>query len=240
MTQVFSLPPHGVVHAWPLEIKHLNDKGFLSGYASVFGVSDSQRDVVMPGAFVDSIRQKQVHFLWQHKPDEPIGKITQLREDQHGLYLEAQLALDITKGREAYELLTKGIIDGLSIGYTVIEHEMDAARRVRLLKKLDLWEVSLVTFPANQQARVMQVKNSSQLPVVSCQREVEPLPSTIREFEQFLRHHGFSKRRAVQIALKGFTPETTPDEQRLWRVACETGDAFKLQDAVARAMQSLY
>jgi uncharacterized protein len=164
-----SLPPTDLEalperQRWPFWMKNVSEEGWFSGYASVFGVRDAQADVVLPGAFRESVAASKrsgawPKLLWQHQPSAPIGQIIRLEEDAYGLYLEAQLLLDVCQGREAYSLLKAGVIDRLSIGYEVVEASADEQRQTRRLHQVKLWEVSLVTFPANHAARVTQVKH---------------------------------------------------------------------------------
>lgn len=143
------------------EIKSLDEHGRFAGYASVFGVVDSQHDVVMPGAFAFTLEQRAGHIklLWQHQWDAPIGKITKLFEDARGLYMEGQLLMDVAKAREAYALMKAGVVKGLSIGYTPGRWKRNPDSGVRQLQSVDLWEISLVTTPANAAAQVTVVKS---------------------------------------------------------------------------------
>jgi len=136
--------------------------GAFYGYASVFFVRDSQGDIVLPGAFRQSLLDgaRTVPLLWQHRPDAPIGIVADLKEDDVGLYIAGQLNMDVAQAREAYALLASGAPDGLSIGYEVEESRFDPDTGARLLMSVKLWEISLVTFPANDEARVTAVKHS--------------------------------------------------------------------------------
>ena len=131
----------------------------LSGYASLFGVADAGGDVVAPGAYARSLRRLaeargRVRMLWQHDPREPIGLWEAVREDARGLWVEGRLLLDVERGREAAALLAAGAIDGLSIGYRPVKAAKGADGR-RVLQEVDLWEVSLVTFPMLASARAV-------------------------------------------------------------------------------------
>ncbi|MBY0355389.1 MAG: HK97 family phage prohead protease [Rickettsiales bacterium] len=143
-----------------LSLKTITESGVFAGYGSVFNVVDSQRDMVLPGAFSDSLISggSGVKLLWQHDAKEPIGIIEEIREDAQGLYVQGRLLLDVARAREAYSLLKEGVISGLSIGYSPVRYRLDPDSGVRLLAKVDLWEISLVTFPANDAARVTVVK----------------------------------------------------------------------------------
>jgi HK97 family phage prohead protease len=149
-----------------LQVKALGADGSFAGYASVFNKVDLQSEIVAPGAFTRSLaqwaRQSQTPaMLWMHDPTQPIGIWLSLREDASGLRVEGRLALRTQKGAEAHELLRMGALTGLSIGYRVISSRIDAKRKVRVLTDVDLFEVSLVTFPANEAARVSEVKSPS-------------------------------------------------------------------------------
>ncbi|MEB3702081.1 HK97 family phage prohead protease [Candidatus Bealeia paramacronuclearis] len=137
----------------------LSETGFISGYASVFGVLDGHRDQVERGAFDKTLRSWKLmgrapKMLWQHSPLKPIGVWTRLCEDARGLYVEGQLLLNVQQGREAYELIKHGALEGLSIGFRTIAASIDQGRKIRVLKDIDLLEVSLVTFASNTAARV--------------------------------------------------------------------------------------
>jgi HK97 family phage prohead protease len=138
------------------EIKSANNAGEFSGFASIFNNVDSYDDIVLPGAFKDSINKK-IQLLWQHDPLFPIGKITEIKETVRGLFIKGQLCLETTKGREAYALLKESILDGLSIGFHVEDFFYNDDKRY--IKKANLWEISLVTFPANNAARIVEVKS---------------------------------------------------------------------------------
>lgn len=175
------------------------DDGSFEGYGSVFGVVDSYREVVAEGAFAESLKElaekdRRVPVLWQHRQDQPIGVYDELAEDKTGLLVKGRLLIDeVAQAREAHALMKAGAVTGLSIGYWVRESSLDEKTGIRTLEKLDLVEVSLVTFPANDDARVEAVKFKlahGELP-------------NIREFEKLLREAGFSKTQATLVAGKG-------------------------------------
>jgi HK97 family phage prohead protease len=145
---------------------HLIDSptGSFEGYASIFEAPDSQGDVVDPTAFDGSLKSWQAKrrmpaMLWQHDAGEPIGVWLDIRIDAVGLKVRGRLLLTVKGGAEAYEHLKAGSIDGLSIGYQTVEAVRDRRTGLRRLTKIQLWEVSLVTFPANDDARVGAVKS---------------------------------------------------------------------------------
>lgn len=186
----------------PFKVKAVSDDGLFSGYGSVFGVVDSYKEVVVSGAFRESLEGRVPSLLWQHRSGEPIGVYTKVSEDNVGLHVEGKLALKTARGAEAYELLKMGAISGLSIGYVTREDSYDKVSGVRTLKKLDLWEVSLVTFPANDSARVATVKSIESL-------------STLSEAEAFLREAGGLSRRealAVMARIKSLHGRSDSDE----------------------------
>lgn len=181
------------------KVKAVKEDGFFSGYCSVFDVVDSYGDAVRKGAYEETIKRwqkrgKMPPILWQHNWSQVIGKWTDLKEDEHGLYGEGQLFVnDITLAREAHALLKHGAIDGLSIGYNIEKGEYDDDTGIFDLLAIDLMEVSVVTFPANVESTVIDVKQTL------AQGE---LP-TLKEFEKFLRDAGFSKSQATVIAGHG-------------------------------------
>lgn len=154
----------------PLEVKAAGgEAGTFEGYGSIFGNVDSYYDVVMPGAFANSLAEYQAKgklpkLLWQHRADEPIGLFEAMHEDGKGLYVKGRLLVDDDPlAARAWAHLKAGSIDGLSIGYAVRDAEYDEEERVLRLTDLDLWEVSLVTFPANPDALVSDVKTERDL-----------------------------------------------------------------------------
>ena len=181
--------------SYPMEIKSISDEGYFSGYGSVFDVVDDWDDVIVRGAFADTLQKKTPVMLWQHDSAEPIGVYERIREDEIGLWLEGRLLLDIEKGREAHILLKNRAIRGLSIGFLPLAWEWETRdnTRVRVLKDIDLWEVSLVTFPANPKAVVDEVK-------------------TVRGLENFLRDVGFSRAEA-KVALAAIRADSQRDAE---------------------------
>jgi HK97 family phage prohead protease len=143
-----------------LEVKSLDAKGKFAGYASVFDVLDSQNDIIMRGAFTQTLKGRvhDIKMLWQHQQDEPIGVFERIFEDKRGLYVEGKLLLDVARAKEAYSLLKEGALGGLSIGYSPVKYQLNEKTGVRLLSQVELWEISLVTFPANAAAKITVVK----------------------------------------------------------------------------------
>lgn len=150
-------------HDIRFEIKAVNDSGTFEGMGSVYGNVDEGLDIVAPGCFSDSLNQWQAKgrmpaMLWQHSTREPIGAYKQMAESESGLYVKGQLCLDTQRGKEGYALMKMDALSGLSIGFMTREDSYDHKTGVRTIKRADLYEVSLVTFPMNDSARVSSVK----------------------------------------------------------------------------------
>lgn len=175
------------------EIKDASGIGSFKGYASTFGTLDREDDIVEPGAF-GQINPKRVRLLWQHRQSEPIGVWDTLREDSRGLYAEGRLNLKSARGQEAYELLKMGGLNEMSIGFQAVHADRIAVKgkTARRLKKVNLFEISLVSIPANPEAIVTDVKSLT---------DVDPM--TIRDFERSLRDAGLSRKMAQILAAEG-------------------------------------
>lgn len=201
------------------ELRAVEDSpGTFDGYGSVFGVTDSYGDVVAKGAFKKTLRQWKAErgkfppMLLQHggggffggAADDlvPVGVWDEMREDDTGLYVKGRLlALDTDRGKSIYAAMREGALDGLSIGFVTREaaYGKEPDEPQRTIKAVDLWEVSVVTFPANGDARV---------------NEVRGIDLTEREFEEWLtRAGGFSRAQAKAIVAKGFRRLTREAEQ---------------------------
>ena len=142
-------------------VQTTSDIGKICGYASVFDVVDEHKDIIIRGSF-GKLNPEKIKFLWQHDQTKPIGKITKIVEDYWGLYIEAEFALDVVKAQEAHSLVNTGAISGLSIGFQPKSYVYDADNN-RIIDDIELWEVSLVTFPANKQANITDYKGFNQL-----------------------------------------------------------------------------
>lgn len=187
----------------------VGDDGTFSGYGSVFGNLDSYREIVAPGAFAESLKAindsgDPLPALWQHNESEPIGGYDGLSEDEHGLKVSGWLMInEIPRAAQAHALMKRRVIKGLSIGYYVLGDSYDEKERIRTLTKLDLQEISIVTFPANAEAQIDAVKAKlahGELP-------------TLREFEKALREQGYSKSLAEKIAAGGYKQLLGPGDQ---------------------------
>lgn len=180
------------------EVKLLAETGVFEGYASVFGVTDTVNDRIASGAFracLDAclVDGRLPPLLWQHDPKQPIGVWREMREDAHGLHVRGELFInDIPRAREAYKLLRENVVTGLSIGYRAKQsHHEDGCR---VLTDIDLVEVSIVTFPANDCARVRRVKSVLEQGGVPSQKE----------FEALLRDAGMSRKQAKGVIAQGY------------------------------------
>ena len=186
------------------ELKHLtfeteiksDAQGVFTGYGSIFGNEDQGNDIMKKGAFTKSLTKRpasKVKMLYQHKTDEPIGIFTDMYEDNKGLYVKGQLAMGTQKGREAYELLKMGALDGMSIGFRADPEKQgynENKRGVRTLKEVDLMEISLVTFPMNESALIETVKGNAK---------------NIREWEKILREAGGLSRTEAKMGAKALS-----------------------------------
>jgi HK97 family phage prohead protease len=195
-----------------LDVKAVSDAGVIEGYASVFGgAPDSYGDIIAPGCFAETLAKHRREgtsplMLWGHDSTQPpIGNWTDLAEDGKGLWVKGDLDLDDPMGIRVHRALKRKAMKGLSIGYETLDSENDPKRPgVRILKSVDLWEVSPVNFPAQRRAAVDNVKSYT---------SGGGLPS-LPEFEEFLREAGFSKSQAKAIAGKGLAP----------LIRCEAGE----------------
>ncbi len=171
------------------------EEGKFTGYGAYFDNVDSWGDVIVKGAFEKAIEAfksgSALPFLWQHWRDNPIGVFTDLAEDEKGLLVTGQIIADedIPNSKYALKAVKNGLISGLSIGFIPVEYsfkEDEGAGLIRYLTEIELKEISLVTIPANNKARINDIKS-------------------VRDFESFLREAGgFSRSKAKEVASKGF------------------------------------
>lgn len=159
----------------------------ISGYASLFGEADQGGDAVMRGAYAASLKTlaaegRTVKMLWQHDPAQPIGVWDELREDERGLWVKGRLLTSTPKGAEAAALIAAGAIDGLSIGYRTVKSAR-SEHGTRQLLQVDLWEVSLVTFPMLPAARVA----GKSAPRDAEEQALRALASGLRQLTQDLK-----------------------------------------------------
>ena len=207
----------------PLEIKAIDDDGTFSGYGSVFDTVDAYRDIVLPGAFKKSLaayqaKGKMPKMLWQHASREPIGVWTKMTEDKKGLYVEGALVMEVERAREAHALLKAGAVDGLSIGYEVPKggSSYDKEKNIYELSQIDLWETSIVTFPANEDSLVDQVRRK----MAAGQK------LSIREMETLLRDAGLSITEAKTLLADGFNGFDCRDDGQILDAITATRQAI--------------
>ncbi len=184
----------------PITMSDFDGSGRFEGMASVYGVPIDRlfgQVVMEPGMFGESIANqgsKNIRMLWQHDTDKPIGVYLNVFETQNGVAVEGKLLVEeIQQAREAYALLKAKAIGGLSVGFGISESYTDNKTGIVHYTKGDLWEVSLVTFPANSQATIDRVHSKT----------LEQF-QTIRDLEKFLRDAGLSRTAAKAIASHGF------------------------------------
>jgi len=179
--------------AFGVEVKDVTSKGDVAGYGSVFNNVDQGYDIVEPGSFDKSLGERGLpKMLFGHDHwSPPIGKWNVAKEDDHGLYLEGELNLQSQMGKEVHAGLKMGTMDGLSIGFLMKDYEI-AESGIRHIKEADLLEVSVVTFPMNELARVDAVKNRIQQGISK------------RELEWILRDAGFTRSQAKAFISRGF------------------------------------
>ena len=213
------------VRSFALHIKSAGEDGTVEGYGSVFGVRDNYDDVISKGAFVQSLKDHKAAgtmpaMLWQHDADKPIGIWTEMVEDEKGLRIKGQLAMETVKGKEAHALLKMGALNGLSIGFMAKEWAYERDTEVRTLTAIDLWEVSLVTFPANEKARVTNVKSAEEL-------------QAPKDAEKALRDAGFSKSDATAFVSRVMRMGEVRSDS-----ANSTAVAMKAADRLLRSLTS--
>ena len=189
--------PHEVKFT-SLDLKGVEGDGSFEGYASLFHREDMSRDVVLPGAFADSLLKRGasgIKMLFQHDANQPIGVWGSLKEDARGLYAQGRLMPEVAKAREVHALMRAGALDGLSIGFRTVKGRRDRVSGVRRLEKVDLWEISIVTFPLLPEARVWTMKA----------RPFAGAQPTERDFERWLtRDAGLTRREARALMSAGF------------------------------------
>ncbi len=181
-----------------VSLDHIALDGSFEGYASIFNRRDMSGDIVLPGAFRASLKARGaagIRMLFQHDPAQPIGVWERLYEDARGLYVRGRLTTEVTKAREVLALMRSGAIDGLSIGFRTVKSRRDG-RNGRALAEIDLWEISVVTFPMLIEARIGKVKA----------RAFAGRTPTTREFERWLTQDaGFTRTEARAVMRDGLT-----------------------------------
>lgn len=190
-----------------LEAEAVSDEGIISGYASRFNIVDQGGDIVLPGAFTESLKKRHPLMLWSHYSDTPLGRWFDLEEDHIGLRVDGQLAMSTVKGRETFDLLKMKAISGLSIGYRTIK--ADRKGNARELKQVELFEISIVANPMLMEATIDAVKSVGDVITATKSGDFVPLK---RAVEDALRDAGFPAWLAkAQAAL---APQALGDGQR--------------------------
>ena len=189
--------------SFPLEIKELSERQF-EGYGAIFGNVDAGRDLVARGAFAVTLAQHRKDgtlplMFWMHRPDQIAGAWLQMKEDKRGLFVKGELA-DTPLGNEIRTLLQMKAVRGLSIGYRTIDADYNEDG-IRILKEVQLMEVSIVSLAMNPIARVESVKTR-----LSHDGEYV---LTARDFEKILRDAGISRKVALLCCAKLFDGEDT-------------------------------
>ncbi len=199
MIDTLNRPPEVAreVRLLQLDIKSLALDGQFEGYASLFGKEDLGHDIVLPGAFRESLAERKagdIKMLFQHDPTQPIGVWQRVTEDARGLFVRGRLMNEVARAREVMALMRAGAIDGLSIGFRMVKGARDRLG-VRRLEKIDLWEISIVTFPMQPEARVSSVKTTP----------LQGNASSLRDFERWLTQDaGFTRTQARALLRDGF------------------------------------
>ncbi len=190
------------------EFKDVTDTGSFVGMGSVFGNIDQGDDVVLPGAFANSLQMcsksgRMPAMLWQHRPGEPIGAWQSMTETPKGLEVTGRLAMKTQRGAETYELMKMGALSGLSIGGRTKDFDYNAKSGIRTIKAFDLFEVSPVTFPMNDLARVASVKSIDEF-------------DDVTSVENYLRDAGGLSRRDAKTVISSIKAlvlrDASPDQ----------------------------
>lgn len=213
--------------ALPLEVE-LEDRQF-SGHGSVFNNVDLGDDIIVPGAFKASLAERKKSgvmpsMFWSHDPTKVAGKWIEMKEDSRGLWVKGELA-PTPLGNEVHELMKMEAVSGLSIGFQIRDQDYDKAGN-RIIKAVDLWEVSVCAIPMNPMARVHHVKTQT-----SERGEYVPTP---REFERILRDVGCSKAVAKRMIHKLFSDEVEAGEMPV-EVRCDADEV----EAVKRIKEQI-
>ena len=179
------------------ELKHINfeikqdsltEQGTFEGYASIFGIEDNHGDIVLKGAFTDTLKEIKPKLLYQHDPRKPVGVFDEVREDDKGLYVKGRLLLENSLAKDVYALIKGGAISGISIGYQTVKSRWDEENEVRYLEKVKLYEASIVTFPANESANVENVKSEQKTKI-----NIADVKS-FKELEKFFKEKGLTNK----------------------------------------------
>ena len=202
-----------------LEIKSDSENGTFEGYGSTFNNIDLDDDVIQKGAFLDSIKglDYQIPLFYGHQYDsENILGLAEVKEDERGLFVKGQIYLEDSKSKKIYNLMKNRVLKSMSIGFLTKEHSYESreTKSVRVIKKAELKEVSIVPFPANPKALISSVKSREGI-------------SSIRDFEDFLRDSGFTRKEACLIASKGFKALNQSDSEEIIELIKNNSDVLR-------------
>ena len=222
--------------ALPSALDVVKDDGLFEGYACLFGKEDLGHDVIRQGAFAKSLADRGldgIKLLYQHDPAQPIGQWLTIREDSKGLFVRGKLATEVAKAREILSMMKAGILDGLSIGFRTVRGSKDPKSGIRHLLELDLWEISIVTFPMQPDARISSVK--SRLGAgAGLQPDDDPLSK--RELERKLMHDaGLSRSQARALMAHGLPGLSGKQDAAFLEPSCELAALRKMTRAMLRA-----
>lgn len=182
---------------------------FIKGIASSFGNTDRTGDIIEPGAFKKTIKlmkegKRQIVILNQHRMDQPIGVVDSLKEVGDKMHFEGRLARDHSIVKDMLSLLKMGALHSVSIGFNIVDSEMDNDG-VRTIKEVDLWELSIVTIPANEKAVITSVKKDEEATMEKDEKIIDAIKAesvgTKKEYEQMLKDTGvFTKKACITLA----------------------------------------
>ncbi len=210
------------------QLAMVDGDGIFTGYATLFDKVDLGQDKIAAGAFAKTLTERganSIKMLFQHDPNEVIGTWLEVYEDSRGLKVRGKLAANVARADEVRALMQAGALDGLSIGFKTIKSRKDQNSGVRTLTQLDLWEISVVTFPMLPEARIGAAQQHKQRP-------------TIREFERWLtRDAGLTRREANTIIHCGFKALTGSRDAAPFET--ETARLAALQGRLKRATNIL-
>jgi len=213
----------------PAALASLHRDAF-EGYASLFGVPDGAGDVMAPGAFAKSLRGgiERIRMLYQHFAHEPLGVWENIREDSRGLHVRGRLTTDIERGRDVLALLRDGALNGLSIGFKTQRARRNPTTGARVLIEVELWEISVVTFPLLEGSAVTAIGAKSDELAQTIRKATAVMHTLPLRKGRNLRAHGASEFRGG-VSLPGMTPprnilcgaadvSTLPQGEGRWRV----------------------
>lgn len=206
--------------SFKLELKESNDDMdfvTLEGLASTFGNIDRTGDIIERGAFKSTIKlmkagDRVIRLLNQHHMDQPIGIVDVLKETDAGLFMVARMPRENSTVKDMLPLLKMGALSDFSIGFNIKDSDMDD-KGIRTIKDIDLFEVSVVTIPANEKAKITSVKKDTDEDKVIDIHKAEAITSK-RDFERMLRDSGLFTRKAAEILTKRFNEDDQGEPEK--------------------------